>query len=231
MEEGRSKTTAAWAKRFGELLAGIHPGYARNRAYSGKFIEYTRPLGGGLLASQNCIAIRGTYHHCFALLLSPIRPPQPLLYTPLYAGSRFHHSQPIQMQYYAEFGRDERSGLHSVHSWRTRAEELVESACRKAEDRLLLHYQAVLALGKENLCRVFRRGVDLRAVSAAEIEAMRSGVAPEVLAQARTVTALDIARWTTDVAVRADAVAMAHHENLQAAAANGNDLLKIAEQL
>ncbi len=224
------KTTARWAKRFGELLASIDSGYSRNRAYSGKFIEYTRPLGGGLLASQNCIAIRGTYYHCFALLFSPAYLPQPLLFSPLYGGSRFHHGQPIQMQYYAAFGREDRTDLHSVHSWRERAEELVSAACRKAEGRLLTHYRAVLANGKANLHQVFSHGRALNALSPEQRASMRGALSPGLVSQAGAVTALDVAGWTGDVTERARAVALVHYENL-ATAARGTDLLKVTEDL
>jgi len=205
----KTKTAAAWARKFGELLQPINVDYRRNRAYSGRFIEYIRPLACGLYASQNCIAIRGTYYHCLAVLFSPVRLKTLMLFSPFYGGARFHDGATIQLEWYKEFGREQREGLHSVHSWRARAEELISVSCANAEKRLLPHYLAILSQGRQELTRLFRRAQQLVALSDREVAAVRASLSADDMKAGHEVTAIDVARRkdTSDAVVTATALA------------------------
>ncbi len=183
--EPAKKTAATWARAFEELLReGVHTDYRRNREYNGKFIECVRPLDSGLLVSQNCIAKRGFYYHCFALLLTPTCLKGPWLFSPFHAGSRFDNNRVIQDQFFTEFGRAQREGLHSVHGWRKGAVELVTRACETAEGQLLPRYLEELTRGKQRLIRVFELALD-------QLPEMLSASGRPVR---RDVTALDIVR-------------------------------------
>jgi hypothetical protein len=215
------RDTRAWRRAFGQLLLAIHPDYRLNRETGSSLsIEYVRPLPSGLLASQNCQASGGSYSHSFAVLLTTTRLKGPWLLTPFYAGSRFDRNRAIQDQYYEEFGRGRRHGLHSVHSWRARAEELVTEACRTAEETLLPRYVETLARGKDHLVRLFET-------------ALASDLTPpeDDVRRPRDVTALTISRLDTFDDVAARLIVRAYAEDFRLLAAELPHMLDIVRSL
>jgi hypothetical protein len=206
----------------------LRPEYRRNPVCRGRLIEYIHPLDSGLFLSQNCIAVRGSFYHAFAVLLTPARV-DALLYQPFFAGSRFDHNRTIQTQVYEELGWGDSRGIHSTHGWRQRAEELVLSACSVAEEKLLPRYLSALCSGKQMLVAVLERGMRLAEKDASELEALRMSLDPLLVRRYASVTALELARLKPSMSERDTALDVPAQVHALGFKALGSETLRVLE--
>lgn len=157
-QEHPERTPKAWATECLALLQLLNSDYRRNRATTGRCIEFVRPDSTGLLVSQNFVRIRDVYHLCYALCFSPL--PGGQLHHPLFAGSRFDHNRTIWQQFENDVGvrRGDAgcpSGLWSFGEWRSNSMAHLARGFALNDELLFPVYRRALAAGKGRLIALF----------------------------------------------------------------------------
>jgi hypothetical protein len=145
----RSEKTR-WPKSFLALLRESYQDYELNPLARGVKSECLRRVDG-VLHSQSTVCIRGVYHHCFGLSLTPLV--VPFLNSPFWLGGRFDHNHSIFRAFEHDLGASVRGpqripGLHSTHQWRAGTDDVVRNCTTNAEVHLAPYYRRELLLAQ-----------------------------------------------------------------------------------
>lgn len=154
-----SRTPAAWAKECLGVLGQLNGDYRRNKAITGRFLEFVRPVEGGLFVSQNFIRVRETYYLSYALLFATDKPGR-FLSSPLHAGSRFDHNYTVHEQFSRDLGLQPGTpafppGLWSSGKWRSNTMDNLARGFALNDQHLFPAYRQMLHEGKGRLLELF----------------------------------------------------------------------------
>jgi hypothetical protein len=167
---------APWPRLFLSLIRERHADYTLNPLAKGMTTECLRRDSRGWYFSQNTVcASRSDYYHGFALLLAP--PLIPYLCSPYVAGGRFDHNYTIDRAFADELGlgpgSPNRPRVHSTHSRRKGAEDIVRRCTANAETYLAPLYETMLVRAAPSLLRLTEDAIQIRLTYSAEDLAVR----------------------------------------------------------